>query len=202
MVIVLCALAPVSCSREPADENGHLGTVVVVAPGFSAEEFASLSDSLARSGVSAAFLDDASLLSQEIDSSLSGEQMALVAFGHRSTPVWDSLPEVSDRLRSAVFVSVPSGQNVEVQLLHGLPILDLHSRQDSVTVSAHQRVHDALSIAGLPHEMVVYDGVQGDFFAASGRAFDSAAWADAAARIVEWVVVSLRSDELREVRRS
>lgn len=49
--------------------------------------------------------------------------------------------------------------------------------------------------------MVVYDGVQGDFFAASGRAFDSATWADAAARIVEWVIVSLRSDELREVRR-
>lgn len=190
-----------SCSATAEHESVRSRSVVISAPGFVEEEFAWLTGDFTDSRVGVVFLVDTAEVVDEIRTLSEKGPVALVAFGHDSTPVWEELPAISDVMTSATFVSVPAAQNLEVHLIHDIPILDLHSQLDTRTVSAHQRVHDALSIAGIPHEMVVYDEVESDFFATGRRAYDAETSEDASARIHEWVMTSLSTDDLVEVRR-
>lgn len=180
--------------------------VVVVAPGYRESDVSDFTEMFVDEKVDvvvaplADVIPNSTGVTDLVTEAADGAPCALIAFGHNATPAWDALPQLSQVLRSATLISVPAVPNLEAHEMRGLPVLDLHSQLDRATVRAHQRVHDALSVVGIPHEMVVYGNVGSAFFARSSAEYDAATTSDAAARAHEWVMTSIRTEDLLDVR--
>ncbi|MDQ1218033.1 dienelactone hydrolase family protein [Microbacterium arborescens] len=187
--------------NDPKPPRGTVGTVVIYAPGYDDDDLTDFDDAFKDDDVTVMFVSSADFapVVNAIDDAHS-TQVALVSFGAEATDAWKSLPILRDKVRSTAFVSVPAAANLEVHQFADLPIFDLHSEEDKRTVEAHQPIHDGLSAAGVPHEMVVYGQVQSEFFAIGKSGYDRATALDAAGRVHDWVMTSLLTDDLREVR--
>ncbi|KTS09417.1 dienelactone hydrolase family protein [Microbacterium testaceum] len=171
------------------------------APGYADDDLSDFDDAFKDDDVTVTFVTNADFASvvNAIDDAHTAP-VALVSLGAEAIEAWKSLPILRDKVRSTTFVSVPAAANLEVHQFANLPIFDLHSEEDKRTAEAHQPIHDGLSAAGVPHEMVVYGQVQGEFFAIGKPGYDRATSLDAAKRVHDWVMTSLLTDDLREVR--
>jgi carboxymethylenebutenolidase len=121
----------------------------------------------------------------ELNDRAGGAKLGCVGFCFGGGLVWRLLAAGEPRLSAAVPFYGPLPDKPDFAA-SGAAVLAIYAELDSRVNAGRQAAEEALTSAGLPHEIVTYPGVDHAFFNDTGPRYNAAAAADAYQRVLTW----------------
>lgn len=113
-------------------------------------------------------------------------KLAAVGFCLGGGMVWRLLASGEPRLAAAVPFYGPTPENPDFAGSKNAAVLGLYGSLDDRVTSTKDEAEQALTAAGLVHELVVEEGADHAFFNDTGERYDATAAADAWQRVQDW----------------
>jgi carboxymethylenebutenolidase len=115
-----------------------------------------------------------------------GAKLATVGFCMGGGLVWQLLASGEPRLAAAVPFYGPLPDGADFSGSRGVAVLAFYAERDARVNATEDAADQALTKAGLVHEMVMEPGADHAFFNDTGQRYDPAAAADAWQRVQDW----------------
>lgn len=113
--------------------------------------------------------------------------VALLAVGHDAAEVWRVLASPPDGLVAAVTVDVPGIPNLDFNRGLAVATLSLNLETDRIASDSHHDVHEAMSDAGVLHQVIVYGEVADEALDTQSPEWDEETAKDVALRAADWL---------------
>jgi carboxymethylenebutenolidase len=131
------------------------------------------------------FVRDMKAALGELSQRVPGGKLAAVGFCFGGGMVWRLLASGEPRLSAAVPFYGPLPETPDFSK-SGAAVLGIYAANDTRITSTKDPAEAALTQAGLPHELVVYPGVDHAFFNDTGARYDPTAAAQAYQKMLDW----------------
>jgi carboxymethylenebutenolidase len=131
------------------------------------------------------FVRDMKAALGELSQRVPGARLAAIGFCFGGGMVWRLLAAGEPRLSAAVPFYGPLPESPDFSQ-SGAAVLGIYAENDARITSTKDQAEAALTKAGLPHELVVYPGVDHAFFNDTGARYDPTAAAQAYQKMLDW----------------
>jgi carboxymethylenebutenolidase len=131
------------------------------------------------------FVRDMKAALAELGQRMPGARLAAIGFCFGGGMVWRLLASGEPRLSAAVPFYGPLPETPDFSR-SGAAVLGIYAANDTRITSTKEQAEAALTKAGLPHELVVYPGVDHAFFNDTGARYDPTAAAQAYQKMLDW----------------
>jgi carboxymethylenebutenolidase len=131
------------------------------------------------------FVRDMKAALGELSQRMPGARQAAIGFCFGGGMVWRLLASGEPRLSAAVPFYGPLPETPDFAE-SGAAVLGIYAANDTRITSTKDQAEAALTKAGLPHDLVVYPGVDHAFFNDTGARYDPTAAAQAYQKMLDW----------------
>jgi carboxymethylenebutenolidase len=122
----------------------------------------------------------------ELGRRVPGANLAAIGFCFGGGMTWQLLAAGEPRLAAAVPFYGPFPAGADVAGSPDAAVLGIYAGEDSRVNGTMQAAEDALTAAGLPHDLRVFDGVDHAFFNDTGPRYDAEAATQAYQAMLDW----------------
>jgi carboxymethylenebutenolidase len=132
------------------------------------------------------FVDDMKAGITELQRRAPGTKVAAIGFCFGGAMVWSLLAAGEPRLSAAAPFYGPLPDNADLAGSRNAAVLAVYGELDSRVNASRDAAKAALEQAGLPHEIVTYQGADHAFFNDTGQRYNATAAAQAYAKLLDW----------------
>jgi carboxymethylenebutenolidase len=140
----------------------------------------------AASGTAGRFVDDMKAGITELQRRAPGTKVAAIGFCFGGAMVWSLLAAGEPRLSAAAPFYGPLPDNADLAGSPNAAVLAVYGELDSRVNASRDAAKAALEQAGLPHEIVTYQGADHAFFNDTGQRYNATAAAQAYEKLLNW----------------
>ncbi len=140
----------------------------------------------AASGTPGRFVDDMKAGITELQRRAPGTKVAAIGFCFGGAMVWSLLAAGEPRLSAAAPFYGPLPDNADLAGSPNAAVLAVYGELDSRVNASRDAAKAALEQAGLPHEIVTYQGADHAFFNDTGQRYNATAAAQAYEKLLNW----------------
>jgi carboxymethylenebutenolidase len=137
------------------------------------------------------FVDDMKAGITELQRRAPGTKVAAIGFCFGGAMVWSLLAAGEPRLSAAAPFYGPLPDNADLAGSRNAAVLAVYGELDNRVNASREAARAALEQAGLPHEIVTYQGADHAFFNDTGQRYNAAAAAQAYDTLLDWFATYL-----------